>query len=75
MPTIHFSSLSRAGLSSEVIQRYQNSVKGQNYINVSPYTIFPPILLYKGTTVIADGIHRICAQLYHGTLVFEYEEV
>lgn len=75
MPIIHFSSLSRTGLSSEVIQRYQNSVKGQTYIDVYPFTYFPPILLYKGTTVIADGIHRICAQLYYGKLEFEYEEV
>lgn len=72
--TIHISSISRVGLSSDIIQKYQNTSKCKEFIEKYDRVLFPPIVLYKGTNTIADGIHRICAQLYHGDLVFTYIE-
>lgn len=72
--TIHFSSLNRAGLSLDIIHKYQNTSKCREFIEKYDRVLFPPIVLYKGTNTIADGIHRICAQLYHGDLVFTYIE-
>lgn len=72
--TIHISSISRVGLSSDIIQKYQNTSKCKEFIEKYDRVLFPPIVLYKGTSIIADGIHRICAQLYHGDLVFTYIE-
>lgn len=71
--TIKFEDLNRAGLSQDVIAKYQSTEKVKRYINLMQQGVkFPPIQLYKNTNTIADGIHRICSYLFLGITEFEY---
>ena len=70
---IHFDSLNKSGLSKDVISIYQSTDKVKKYIqDILDGAIFPPIKLYKNTTTIADGIHRICAYLFLEIKEYEY---
>ena len=72
--TTSFNDLNKSGLSDDIIARYQSTLKVRKYIqDIRQGDTFPPILLYKGTTTIADGIHRICAYLACGITEFEFK--